>query len=105
MLEVLAATTPHAAGTALGALLQTARKATVRIWAQAAPFEHKDTLRARGYRWSDGSGGSAKAWWKDFEDGEAEAELQFLRVNVYQNAEVELPTRRFTSQERFSVRI
>ena len=105
LLEVLAATTPHAAGTALGALLQTARKATVRIWAQAAPFEHKDTLKARGYRWSDGSGDALKAWWKDVDEADAEAELAYLRSDIYQNADVDLPTKRFTSLQRFSARI
>ncbi|MFM9847379.1 MAG: 3'-5' exonuclease [Hyphomicrobiaceae bacterium] len=105
LLEVLAATTPHAAGTALGALLQTARKATVRIWAQAAPFEHKDTLKVRGYRWSDGSGDAPKAWWRDVEEVSAEAELAFLRADIYQNDAVDLPTKRFTSLQRFSARI
>lgn len=105
LLEVLAATTPHATGTALGALLQTARKATVRIWAQAAPFEHKDTLKARGYRWSDGSGDAPKAWWKDVEEVTAEAELAYLHADIYHNADVDLPTKRFTSLQRFSARI
>ena len=105
LLEVLAATTPHVTGTALGALLTTARKATVRIWAQAAPFEHKDTLKARGYRWSDGSGGALKAWWKEVEEAAAEAELAYLRADIYQSAEADLPTKRITGLQRFSSRI
>jgi DNA polymerase-3 subunit epsilon len=104
LLEVLAATTPNTAGTALDALLQTARKATVRIWAQAAPFEHKDTLKARGYRWSDGSGSAPRAWWKDVEEAAAEAELVFLRKSIYQNDEMDLLTKRLTSLQRFSGR-
>jgi DNA polymerase III subunit epsilon len=105
VLEVLAATSPRAAGTALDTLLQTARKPTVRIWAQAAPFEHKDALKARGYRWSDGSGDTPKAWWKDVEEASAEAELAFLRTDIYGNADADLPTKRFTSLQRFSARI
>jgi DNA polymerase-3 subunit epsilon len=100
----LAGTTPHASGTALDAVLQTARKPTVRIWAPAAPFEHKDMLKARGYRWSDGSDGAPKAWWKDVAEAMAEAELAFLRENVYQNDAVVLPTKRHTSLHRFSRR-
>jgi DNA polymerase-3 subunit epsilon len=105
LLEVLATATPHAAGTPLGALLETARKATVRIWAEAAPFESKDVLKARGYRWSDGSHGSIKAWWKDVEETAAEAEMAFLRSDVYRNPELVLPYKRFTSLHRFSIRI
>lgn len=105
LLEVLAATTPHASSTALDALLKTARKATVRIWAPAAPFEHKDMLRARGCRWSDGSGDAPRAWWKDVQEAMAEAELALLRKNVYQNDAVDLPTKRYTSLHRFSRRL
>lgn len=104
LLEVLAATTPRVTGTALGALLTTARKASVRIWAQAAPFEHKDTLKARGYRWSDGSSGAPKAWWKDVAEADAEVELSYLRADIYQNAEVDIPTKRVTGLQRFSSR-
>lgn len=85
LLEVLAATPSHAIGTGLDALLQTARKATVRIWAPAAPFEYKDALKARGYRWSDGSGTAPRAWWKDVEEAVAASELTFLREHIYQN--------------------
>jgi DNA polymerase-3 subunit epsilon len=105
LLEVLAATTPHAVGTGLGALLQTARKATVRIWAPAAPFEHKDMLKARGYRWSDGSGEAPRAWWKDVEQATADAELAFLRERVYHSDQVDLPTNRYTSLQRYSRRL
>lgn len=105
LLEVLAAHTEHAPTSPLGALLETARKATVRIWAEAAPFEHKDTLKARGYRWSDGSNGTLKAWWTDVEEAAADAEMAFLRTEVYRNPELELPHKRFTSLQRFSTRI
>lgn len=36
---------------ALAALLETARKPTVRLWAQGSPIETKE-LKARRYRWS-----------------------------------------------------
>ena len=105
VLEVLATPTPHAPVPALGVLLENARKPTVRIWAQAAPFEHKDTLKARGYRWSDGNNGTLKAWWTDVEESAAEAEMAFLRSEVYRNLDLDLPCKRFTSLHRFSTRI
>jgi DNA polymerase III subunit epsilon len=105
LLEVLAATTPQGAEPALATLLGNARKATVRIWAESAPFEHKDTLKARGYRWSDGSGDGPRAWWKDVEEAMSGAELAFLRADIYHNLELDLPTKRFTSLHRFSPRI
>jgi hypothetical protein len=39
----------------LGELLVSARRATVRVFAEGAPFESKDILKARGYRWFEGT--------------------------------------------------
>jgi hypothetical protein len=38
-----------------GTLRAQARKKTMRIWVEQSPFDLKDTLKRRGYRWSDGS--------------------------------------------------
>ena len=40
---------------ALATLLANARQATVRIFAIDSPFERKDLLKGRGYRWSSGT--------------------------------------------------
>jgi len=32
------------------------------IFAENSPFDMKDHLKARGYRWSDGSDGRPKSW-------------------------------------------
>ena len=90
-LAVLSSVLPPATRPPLGALLKNARKASVRIWAEEAPFDHKDTLRARGYRWSNGTDGTPKAWWKDVDEATAEAELAYLRTEIYKNADLELP--------------
>ncbi|WP_231867267.1 3'-5' exonuclease [Acetobacter malorum] len=42
---------------ALSALLQEARQPRWQIWAENAPFDLKDKLKARGYRWNDGTDG------------------------------------------------
>lgn len=77
----------------------------MRIWAEGAPFDHKDALRARGYHWSDGSGGSMRAWWKDCDEVAVDAELAHLRAEVYKNPDLELPLSRFTGKDRFSMRV
>jgi hypothetical protein len=35
----------------------------------------------------------------------SDAELAFLRADIYQNPDLELPTKRFTSLHRFSTRV
>ena len=79
-----------AAESSFGELLN-ARKASVRIWAEGAPFENKDTLRARGYRWSDGSNGLRRAWWTDVEEDAVDAEVSYLRTAIFANQPVEFP--------------
>jgi len=37
--------------TALKVLLESAREPSLRVWATGSPFESKDVLKTRGYRW------------------------------------------------------
>jgi DNA polymerase-3 subunit epsilon len=87
---------------AFATLLENARATTVRLFAAGAPFEAKDQLKARAYRWSDGSGGARRAWWKDVAQSEHEPELAWLRSNVYRGLPIQLPTQRITARERYS---
>lgn len=59
----------------LAELLENARKVRIRTSAVGAPFEAKDVLKARGYRWSNGDGGGARAWWIDVDEATLEQEL------------------------------
>ena len=87
----------------LGELLENARKVKVRISAAAAPFEAKDVLKARGYRWNDGAGGGHRAWWIDVDEAFVEAELAYLHAEIFKR-KAELPQRRLTAQDRLSAR-
>src|SRR5919112_2174117 len=83
LLEVLATPLPCDAGFPFEHLLTSARKALLRIWAESSPFDMKDVLKARGYRWNDGTNGRPKSWWVEVDEQAGEAELMFLRREVY----------------------
>ena len=83
LLEVLAYELPTTGAPALALLLETARKPTVRVWAEQSPFELKDSLKKRGYRWSDGSDGRPRSWYVDVEEAALDAELAFLKTEIY----------------------
>jgi DNA polymerase-3 subunit epsilon len=100
LLEVLAAPLPSEAGLTLGHLLASARKARRRIWAECSPFDIKDVLRKQGYRWHDGMDGRPKSWGVEVDEESFDAELLFLRREVYRR-EVEPYTQRITAFERF----
>jgi DNA polymerase-3 subunit epsilon len=61
MIEVLATGLPGTDKPALATLLERARRKTMRIWAEQSPFELKDELKQRGYRWSDGADGRPRS--------------------------------------------
>jgi DNA polymerase-3 subunit epsilon len=61
LLEVLAFELPIIGAPALALLLETARKRTIRVRAEQSPFELKDSLKYRGYKWPDGSDGRPKS--------------------------------------------
>ena len=46
---------------ALAILLEQARKKTVRVWVEHSPFDLKDALKRRGYRWSPGNDGRPRS--------------------------------------------
>lgn len=103
VVELLAQTLPKRGATALAALLEGARKPTFRIWAAGSPFEAKDTLKARGYRWNDGADGRPKSWFFDARDREArEAEIAYLGAEIFRRPGIDFPVDKITTFERFA---
>lgn len=103
-IELLSRDLPKAGTTAMAALLQKARRATCRIWAEHSPYDLKAQLKARGYRWSDGSSGMPRSWYVDVDETACDDELAWLRAEIYQR-DVELQVRRMTARERYSDRL
>lgn len=102
-IELLARPLPRSGAPALGKLLQTARTPTWRIWAENAPFDLKDLLKTRGYRWNADGGGAPRAWFVDVDEAARDGELQFLKDEIYRG-EISLLTRRIDAYDRFSDR-
>lgn len=100
LLEVLARATDDGT-TPFAELLQSSARSRVRIFAENSPFDMKDHLKARGYRWSDGSDGRPKAWWIEVDDDLHDEELSYLRKDIYRWDEAEPLTIRLTAQDRF----
>jgi DNA polymerase-3 subunit epsilon len=104
LLEVLAFELPTIGSPALALLLETARQPTMRVWAEQAAFELKDSLKRRGYRWNDGSDGRPKSWFIDVDESALDDEIAFLRTQIYMQ-DVEPSVQRLTAFTRFSGRI
>lgn len=84
LLEVLAQPLGETGAPALKALLESARQPSMKLWANDSPFETKDVLRARGYRWD----AQERAWNRELREPGLEAELAWLRNAVYRGRSV-----------------
>ena len=102
-LEILAFELPTIGASALAVLLDQARKKTIRVWAEQSPFDLKDVLKRRGYRWCDGSDGRPRSWYIDVGEDQLGNEIAFLKTEIYLS-EVEPRLQTLTALSRFSVR-
>ncbi|MDT4841657.1 3'-5' exonuclease [Ensifer sp. 22521] len=100
LLEVLAKD-GGSENTPFAELYQASQRSRIRIFAENSPFDMKDHLKARGYRWSDGSDGRPKSWWIEIADAALEDELRYLRSEIYRWNEADPPIKRLTAFDRF----
>jgi DNA polymerase-3 subunit epsilon len=86
-------------------LLESARQTSVRIWASNAPFAAKELLRARRYRWAGDESGLKRAWWKDVRESDQQAEVAWLRSEVYGRDDAVPTICTIDARNRFSARL
>ena len=95
---------PKSKESTLKILLDNAREKEYRIWAEHSPFDLKETLKARGYRWNNGDGHRPKAWFIDIPSEKLKEEVAFLHNDIYHH-EKELRIDVITAFNRYSDRI
>jgi len=106
-LHLLTRALPTSNKLAMAELLNGARQAKVRIFALEAPFDKKDDLKARGYRWLAGfkhPNGKKGVWSICIEEAQQDVEEAWLVEHVYTKKPAPFHSQRLTAQERYSVR-
>jgi DNA polymerase-3 subunit epsilon len=103
LVEILTYPLPATTQSVFAELINCARRTMTRIWAQGSPFELKDGLKARGYRWNDGTDGRPKSWFIDVDEDTRDAEISFLKKEIYQR-EVDIDCCTMTAINRYSSR-
>lgn len=98
--RILASAENGTGRTAMALLRENALQNSVKLWAENSPFDSKDALRERRYRWNP----EARVWWTQIPEEQHAAELEWLAANVY-GRKVELPYFRVTARERYSLRV
>jgi DNA polymerase-3 subunit epsilon len=102
-IELLSNPLPISKKLALQVLLENARTVTWRIWANYAPYELKDVLKKRGYKWSAGENGTQRAWYIDVIQEQLDVEIAFLHSEIYRY-DAPVATRQIDAYDRFSDR-
>ncbi len=104
VLHLLSLDLPKSGRPVFNTLLETARRPSVRVWAVGAPFDAKDVLKSRGYRWNPGDDGRPRAWFVDIDNETIKDERAFLCEQVYQG-DPQFQETRVDYSNRFSDRV
>ena len=100
LLEVLQSELPESGGKVMKALLANARANEIKVWALNAPFDQKDKLKGRGYRWE----AERKTWTGLVTQSNLAAEVEWLRDNVYLGKPFKLELEKIGALNRFTAR-
>lgn len=100
VLGVLAQPLGEKRAPAMKHLLECARQPTCRITALNSPYETKDLLKARRYRWAV----EDRAWVGEVPAAEREAEFQWLQHSIYGGKGASVDVETMTARQRYSVR-
>ena len=101
LLAVLAAPLPVSGLTGLAHLLAACDRPSFRLQATSAPFDAKDVLKARGYRWD----GQQRVWHTRLTDEAGlQAECDWLKRAVYANRAASVQLERLDAGTRYSAR-
>ena len=101
-IHILSKTLYNSKQLALKQLLDNAMNPNYKLWAKNAPYEHKDLLRTRKYRWNVHPEHGFKAWSIELPEHKVESEIHFLKSNIY-NWNMNIPIDIFDPYARFSI--
>ena len=83
-------------------LLDNALQLRFKLWAKEAPYDCKDLLKARGYRWGTHSIHNFKAWYIETPESSIEEEVRYLRSEIYQKP-INLPIEVLDAYSKYSI--
>lgn len=82
-------------------LLSNALQPRYKLWAKNAPYDCKDLLRNRKYRWDTHPEHNFKAWSIELPESKVPEEIEFLKGEIY-GGSINIPVDIFDAYSRFS---
>lgn len=85
-------------------LLDNAMQLEFKLWAKNAPYDSKEQLKARNYRWGMHPTNNYRAWYISIPEINVEEEIKYLRSDIYKtNASIPLEVEIFDSFNKYSI--
>lgn len=100
LLTVLQLEFPESGIKAFKKLVDSAETPDLKIWALNTPFESKDKLKNRQYRWH----AEQRTWYKPIAHHDLDQEITWLRHDVYDHRPFQLKQETIDAYNRFSIR-
>ena len=100
LLEVLQSEMPVSGVKVLKTLLDKTCVLDLKLWALNTPFETKEKLRERGYRWNN----ERRIWCRTVSTEDLVQETDWLRAEIYANRSFQLEQETMDAYNRFSIR-
>lgn len=82
-------------------LLTNAVALRFKLWATNSPYDSKDLLKARGYRWNMNQNDKYRAWSIEVIEDKVAEEIHYLRSEIYDGS-INIPIEVFDACSRFS---
>jgi DNA polymerase III subunit epsilon len=100
LLELLRRPLPRSGEIAFAVLRRAAEQRLFRLWALESPFDSKERLKERGYRWH----GERRCWHRTLGREDARSEALWLKAEVYGGRAVQVEVETLDAKTRFSSR-
>ena len=88
-------------GLVLKQLLANSSALRFKLWATNSPYDSKDLLKARGYRWGMNQSDKNRAWSIELTEDKVTEEINYLRSEIYYGS-MNIPIEIFDAYSRFS---
>ena len=100
LLEILQTPLASTKAPALKQLVTSSKMASYRVWARNSPFDNKDRLKARGYRWE----AQKKCWYLESSEETLAADLAALKLDGYSSKPAKIDLEKLDAAVRYSNR-
>lgn len=102
-IHILSQTLHVSKGLVLKSLLDNALQLRFLLWAVNAPYDCKELLKERSYRWMHRADNNIKAWCIELPESEVANEIKYLRSDIYKKP-FDIAIEIFDSCNRFSIK-